>query len=254
MYVTFDEQTRIIDFNESYREKTGIPENVLRGKKWIEFLSPEDRQPTLEKLRSMTLDDRVIFREAVATYHVSKHINQWANFLLESNPERIYLALGRCVDEEKEVQRNLERANERLTQMNITLNTLVESQASSRKQFAGELAGIIQNLFSPLLNRLRSTDLTDEQAQIVNLLEEKTHALLDPHLIGWSKIRALLTPMEQLVVDAISRGRTTSEIADGLNISESTVLTHRNHIRRKLGISGKKINLQSYLNEILGSG
>ena len=35
-----------------------------------------------------------------------------------------------------------------------------------------------------------------------------------------------------------------------LNVSENTVISHRYHIRHKLGLSGKKVNLKSYLRSL----
>ncbi|MFW2365664.1 MAG: helix-turn-helix transcriptional regulator, partial [Desulforhopalus sp.] len=44
-------------------------------------------------------------------------------------------------------------------------------------------------------------------------------------------------------------GSTSKDIADGLAISIETVQTHRKNIRRKLGLSGKDVNLFAYLNK-----
>jgi DNA-binding CsgD family transcriptional regulator len=49
------------------------------------------------------------------------------------------------------------------------------------------------------------------------------------------------------VADLLRSGKTTKEIADNLCLSESTVLFHRNNLRAKLGLKGKKANLRTYL-------
>ena len=46
----------------------------------------------------------------------------------------------------------------------------------------------------------------------------------------------------------IQSGATSKDIADGMAISIETVQTHRKNIRRKLGLSGKDVNLYAYLN------
>ncbi len=57
----------------------------------------------------------------------------------------------------------------------------------------------------------------------------------------------LLTPKEIEVCRLLRGGRRSNEIASLLNISNLTVFTHRNRIRKKLGIANKHINLISYL-------
>jgi DNA-binding CsgD family transcriptional regulator len=44
-------------------------------------------------------------------------------------------------------------------------------------------------------------------------------------------------------------GLTSKQIAQLLTISYETVEKHRRNIRRKVGITGKKINLTSFLND-----
>ena len=42
-------------------------------------------------------------------------------------------------------------------------------------------------------------------------------------------------------------GKRTKEMAEILCLSESTVLFHRNNLRTKLGLKGKKANLRTFL-------
>ncbi|MCI5222321.1 MAG: DNA-binding response regulator [Candidatus Electrothrix sp. AR4] len=51
------------------------------------------------------------------------------------------------------------------------------------------------------------------------------------------------------MLNLIRQGKRSKEIAEMLNIALQTVETHRKNIRKKLNISGKKINLVSYLNQ-----
>jgi DNA-binding CsgD family transcriptional regulator len=56
-----------------------------------------------------------------------------------------------------------------------------------------------------------------------------------------------LTGKEFEVANLIKEGKTTNEISELLNIAKSSVDTHRFHIRKKLGLNNKDINLRSYL-------
>ena len=59
-----------------------------------------------------------------------------------------------------------------------------------------------------------------------------------------------LSPKEAKIACLIKDGLTNKEIAKMLNLSKSTILTHRHHVRTKLGLKNKKQNLQTYLNSL----
>ena len=56
-----------------------------------------------------------------------------------------------------------------------------------------------------------------------------------------------LTPKELQVAGLIKEGRTSKEIAELLDVAPSTVALYRNRIRKKLTVTGKKVNLRTYL-------
>ncbi|TVQ18545.1 MAG: hypothetical protein EA382_17615 [Spirochaetaceae bacterium] len=62
-------------------------------------------------------------------------------------------------------------------------------------------------------------------------------------------IARLLTPRESEVCGLIRSGMATKEIADFLGIGATTVERHRNTIRRKLGLTGSRTNLTSFLRQ-----
>ena len=52
------------------------------------------------------------------------------------------------------------------------------------------------------------------------------------------------------VVSLVKDGKTSKEIADVLNVSETTVNFHRKNLRVKFGLRNKRTNLRSYLMSI----
>ena len=67
---------------------------------------------------------------------------------------------------------------------------------------------------------------------------------VDDRFLAFERI---LTPREAEVCGLIRSGMATKEIAGFLGIGSTTVERHRNTIRRKLGLTGSRINLTSFL-------
>ena len=64
--------------------------------------------------------------------------------------------------------------------------------------------------------------------------------------------KSVLSQRETDVIREIARGKTNKEIADQLNISVNTVLTHRKNISQKLGIrSASGLSLYALMNALI---
>ena len=64
--------------------------------------------------------------------------------------------------------------------------------------------------------------------------------------------KSVLSQRETDVIREIARGKTNKEIADRLNISVNTVLTHRKNISQKLGIrSASGLSLYALMNALI---
>lgn len=105
----------------------------------------------------------------------------------------------------------------------------------------------------PLLKKLRETSSDPQQSSyLVNIIETNIQHLVKSYGRNASLTAAYqrLTPVESLVASMIRQGHPTIIIAKTLNISPGTVSLHRKHIRKKLGLDNKGVNLQSYLNSL----
>ncbi|MCX5704461.1 MAG: helix-turn-helix transcriptional regulator [Candidatus Omnitrophica bacterium] len=61
---------------------------------------------------------------------------------------------------------------------------------------------------------------------------------------------AKLSPKEIEVCGMLKGGLSSKEISEFLNVSRQTIDTHRKNIRKKLGLSKKKVNLTSFLQKL----
>jgi DNA-binding CsgD family transcriptional regulator len=81
----------------------------------------------------------------------------------------------------------------------------------------------------------------------VDIIESNLNSILNPFIRDLTTRYANFTPKEIQVADLMKKGKTTKEISQILNLSTRTIDIHRYNIRRKLKITNKKVNLQSYL-------
>ena len=89
--------------------------------------------------------------------------------------------------------------------------------------------------------------MNDHQKSCVDILESNLTDIVSPFSRRLSSKYVGLTPTEIRVANLIKDDKTTKEIAEFMSLSEKTVETHRDHIRRKIGIKHKKVNLRTYL-------
>jgi PAS domain S-box-containing protein len=108
----------------------------------------------------------------------------------------------------KEKDKTLEQQAQHLEEVNTALKVLLEHREQEKQE--------LEDLVSPLATKLSSNYLA-------------------------------LTPTELQITDLIKHGKTSKEIAAMLNVSAKAVSFHRGNIRNKLGLTNKKINLQTYL-------
>jgi DNA-binding CsgD family transcriptional regulator len=108
----------------------------------------------------------------------------------------------------------------------------------------------VKNLVFPYVKKLRNTVQKETEKSIIRILESNLKNILSTFSLALSSEGYGLTSTEMLIADLIRNGKRTKKIAEMNNISQKTVEVHRNNIRRKLGINGKKVNLQTYLRSI----
>jgi DNA-binding CsgD family transcriptional regulator len=89
--------------------------------------------------------------------------------------------------------------------------------------------------------------LEEKAGQLITLIEQNLQKLSDPFVSNIAAPYLKLSPMEIQVAQLVRDGKTNKEIAALLHLSKSTILTHRHHLRAKLGLKHQKKNLRSFL-------
>ena len=141
-----------------------------------------------------------------------------------------------------------EQAGE-IQERNVALKVLLEEREKDRLEFEKRILDNISHLVLPYIEKLKSIRVTPEVMTWVDLLEANLEKITSEFSDRLSSSVIGLTPQELKIANLVQRGKQDKEIAEILNVSFETVKTHKQNIRKKLGIYGKRVNLRAYLAE-----
>jgi PAS domain S-box-containing protein len=150
------------------------------------------------------------------------------------------LALG-------EREKELEVKTLNLEELNVALSVLLKKREEDKTKLEENVMFNMKELIEPCLEKLKNTGLGERQLTLVDILETNLNEIILPFSRSLSSGYLKLTPSEIQVANLVKLGKNTKEIADLLNLSGRTIESHRENIRKKLGIKYKKANLRTYL-------
>lgn len=142
---------------------------------------------------------------------------------------------------------NNNHADEELTS---SFKTLLQESSQYRNEIEDSILFNIRRGVTPCLEKLKRTRLSEAQKDLVDSLELHLDDITSPFVKRLSSKLIGLTPAEIEVARLVKMGKTNDEIADTLFLSKNTILSHRFHIRTKLKLKSKKINLRTYLHTL----
>jgi PAS domain S-box-containing protein len=137
-----------------------------------------------------------------------------------------------------------------LEEVNAALRVLLKQREGDKADLEERLLANVKELVLPYVEKLKNSRLHSDQMTLVGILESNMKEIVSPFVTKLSSRFLSLTPTEIRVASLIKDGKTSKEIASVIHASENTVRSHRFHIRSKLGIKNKKVNLRSYLQSL----
>jgi len=152
--------------------------------------------------------------------------------------------------EVKAIDKNVIEGKERteIEEAKAALRFLLEKGAVELAELKEEIYRKLTNQIFPLFQGLKNSPLNAKQRSLLELIESTVSRLADPFSRYVADPMFKLSPTELKIASMVREGKRNTEMAKILNLSKSTILTHRHHVRTKLGLKNKKQNLQSYLN------
>jgi DNA-binding CsgD family transcriptional regulator len=127
------------------------------------------------------------------------------------------------------------------------LRVLLKRREEDKAELEEKVLSNVRDLVLPYMERLRQTRLDANQMLCLDILESNLNDIISPFARKLSSKYLSLTPTEIRVANLVKEGKTTKEIAEFMHLSDKTIESHRNNVRKKLGIKGKKTNLRTRL-------
>ncbi len=132
-------------------------------------------------------------------------------------------------------------------ELNTALKVVTQTVGKDVFEIEERMQMNLKLLVFPYIEQLKSTRLQKGQKWLIEILESNIRKIFSPFLKNLLAQSPQLSYAESRVADLIKEGKSSKEIATMLGVSEKTILTHRFHIRTKLGIKNKDVSLMSHL-------
>ena len=185
---------------------------------------------------------------------ITHYVGSFTDITVQKQAEKVLLeARQRLENQVATTKEELEKRKEETTEINAALKVLLKHREMDKSEAQSVLLCEVEETIMPFLKKLKGASTGRRQStRLISILETNLKHLVDSYGSATSQSTALkhLTPVEIQVASLLRQGLSTKVIAMTLNISSGTIGIHRKHIRKKLGLVGKAVNLHSYLKSL----
>ena len=127
------------------------------------------------------------------------------------------------------------------------LKLLMSHTSEQRRDLEKRIAENYLVTVLPLIEHLKSMNLPPSQAYLLETLEFNLRHINSVFRIQVPTSATRLSDREIEICQLIRAGKDSRQIADALGLKLQTVMVHRKHIRRKLGLRNKGVRLSVFL-------
>ena len=147
----------------------------------------------------------------------------------------------------KKSQAELIEQKQSLEEANIAMKVLLKQREEDKRDLEKKVLNNVKDLVLPYVEKLKNPRLKARDRTLVDIIDTHLQDIISPLLQRFTNAKILLTPQEMQVASLVKDGKTSKEIADVLNVSETTINFHRKNLRVKFGLTNQRTNLRSYL-------
>ncbi len=128
--------------------------------------------------------------------------------------------------------------------------TVLRVQEKLEKKYEKKIMGNIMGRVLPLVQTLRESLTAPRQKECLDSITISISEILSDFPMKLINTGIDLTETETQVAVLIREGKTTKQIAHLLCVADNTVTFHRQNLRQKLGLTGKREGLRAVLQSI----
>ncbi len=203
---------------------------------------PNTDRDTLKRLRRTLEEGKVFYGEAI-NYRKDgvEFCNEWHIEPVRDRSDNIiyYMAIQRDITQKKQAAQAIE-------QKNAALREVLEQVQIEKKRIQDDVVHNVNKALIPMIKKIRLRGSKTDK-QYLDALEKNFKDIISGFGARTNEVFAKLSARELEIANLIKNGLSNKEISEMLNLSTKTVQTHRSHIRSKLRIVNKKVNLSSYI-------
>ncbi|VAW16794.1 hypothetical protein MNBD_BACTEROID05-384 [hydrothermal vent metagenome] len=250
----------IVDINQAELDMVGYQrEEIVGKKKWSDLILPDQKNMFKQHWKILSKGEKVSHynytlkhKSGVLVYVV---LYATARF---NDQGKIINTRGIVVDvtPRKEIEKSLKISKQTIKEQqsafkekSLALNDILTKIEIEKRKMKQNIFTNMENCIFPVLKQLKRK-LSSTNQRKINVIENNLQQLTSAFGEKISDYRIKLTPREIEIANMVKNGFSTHEIAEDLSVSLRTVENHRNHLRKKLNISKKKVSLSSYLQSL----
>lgn len=171
--------------------------------------------------------------------------------LLDAVADYVATIAARIETEAKLVEANrlLRVEREALREVNTTLRTVLSRIGEEKRELCRDIQANVEKVILPVVQAI-SLELPPAKSAYASLLRNSLLDVTSPLTRELGRDAPPLTPTETAICAMIRNGLRTKEIARLRGLSPATVNRHREHIRNKLGLANRPMNLTTWLHNL----
>jgi len=150
----------------------------------------------------------------------------------------------------KDREAELKIKSQNLKEVNTALKSLLKKRDTDRMELEEKVLFNVKEMISPYIKKLRESELNEKQGIYLTILESNVKDIISPFSPKLTSRHFKLTKSELQIAKLVRMGITSKEIAELMGLSRRTIESHRDRIRKKIGLDSRKRNLRTFLMSI----
>jgi len=210
----------------------------------LHYTDPSDRKALIAKIRRSK--NLYSFEKEFLT-KTGRTVTHLISVSLQGN-----IITGAAVDvtDRKRIEKELLLKTIHLQETNTAIKVLLQQRQREVDEIRNNFLSNVRHLVEPYLKKLHSTPLSGDQRSVLSVIENNLDLIVSPFIGNLFNAHAGFTPKEVRVATLMRQQIAVKDIAAVMHISASAVNLHRQNIRKKLKLTGKKVNLRTFLQSL----